>query len=279
MGNVRMALAAICLTAWTLPCSAGEGTAWRETRSFAAEESHQAAAAEGDHVYAITNDRIARYDRRSGKRLATSTGDAEHLNSGFIWQGKLYCAHSNYPHTPELSQIKALDLETMQLTTFHDFGDFGGSLTWVVRRDDAWWCNFARYDQHNAETFLVRLNDDWKEMGRWTYPREVVERLGDRSISGGVFDGDEILATDHDNRWLYRLRVPDGKWRTRVRCHRGRAVHRTRNCRRSSIRRAGRNRSKTAACCLCPAVSLELNSQTSARMMAAIACRARVACP
>jgi hypothetical protein len=206
--TTRMMLAAVGAAACALPCRAAENTDWRESGSFAADEAHQAAAADGDFVYAITNDRIARYDRRSGKKLAVSTGEAAHLNSGFVWLGKLYCAHSNYPRTPELSQIKVLDLATMRLTTFHDFGDFGGSLTWVVRRDNAWWCNFARYEEHNAETFLVRISNNWQETGRWTYPHEVIERLGDRSISGGVFDGDELLATDHDNRWLYRLRVP-----------------------------------------------------------------------
>jgi hypothetical protein len=200
---------AVVGVACTLPCCADEKTAWRESGSFAADEAHQAAAVDGDHVYAITNDRVARYDRNSGKKLASSIGDAAHLNSGFAWRGKLYCAHSNYPRTPELSQVKVLDLATMRLSTFHDFGDFGGSLTWVVRRDDAWWCNFARYQERNAETFLVRFDDDWRETGRWTYPDDVVKHLGDRSISGGVFDGDGLLATDHDNRRLYRLRVPE----------------------------------------------------------------------
>ncbi len=45
-------------------------------------------------------------------------------------------------------------------------------------------------------------------MSRWTYPPEVIERLGTRSISGGLFRDGDLLATDHDHTWLYRLRVP-----------------------------------------------------------------------
>src|SRR5688500_14124473 len=74
--------------------------AYVETAAFEAREAVQAAAADERHVYAIDNRRIARYDRASGKRLAESDGDALHLNSGFLWRGKLYCAHSNYPRKP-----------------------------------------------------------------------------------------------------------------------------------------------------------------------------------
>ncbi|HVV99666.1 MAG TPA: hypothetical protein VHB77_04980, partial [Planctomycetaceae bacterium] len=47
----------------------------KATRTLAAPEANQAAAADGRFVYAITNDRIAKYDRESGKLLATSTGE------------------------------------------------------------------------------------------------------------------------------------------------------------------------------------------------------------
>ncbi len=73
---------------------------WRETAALDAPEAFQAAAADQEHVYAIASSQIARYDRATGRRLALSTGEARHLNSGFFWQGKLYAAHSNYPRTP-----------------------------------------------------------------------------------------------------------------------------------------------------------------------------------
>lgn len=199
---------AILTSAWSAAAIAEE-PAWRQTATFPAEEARQAVAVDEQHVYAITNDRIARYDRATGRRTGMSTGDAKHLNSGFLADGKLYCAHSNYPGTPEISQLMALDLDTLRLETFHDFADYGGSLTWAVKHRGNWWCNFARYGDSNAETFLVRLDDRWQELGRWTYPLEVIRQLGKYSISGGVWREGLLLCTDHDNERLYRLRLPE----------------------------------------------------------------------
>lgn len=195
--------------------------AWRQTRSLPAAEAHQAAAADEKFIYAITNEKIAKYDRKSGERVSISTGEAKHLNSGFFLDGLLYCAHSNYPRLPEQSEIRVLDPATMKLTIHKDFGNFGGSLTWAIKKekDNDWWCNFARYGSGNSETFLVRFDDQWKEQGRWTYPPEVLRHIGTASISGGVWQRtgdakspDELIVTDHDHRVLYRLQLPaEGK--------------------------------------------------------------------
>ena len=191
------------------PVHAESPNVWKLTHWLPASEAFQAAAADERFAYAIANQSITKYDRATGKRLSVSKGDALHLNSGFIWQGKLYAAHSNYPRKPELSQIKVLDLTSMQLTTFKDFGDYGGSLTWAVRQDGHWWCNFAQYGDDNRETFLVRLDDDWQEQGRWTYPREVIRELGRYSLSGGLWKDRTLLVTGHDDPVLYRLRLPE----------------------------------------------------------------------
>jgi endonuclease/exonuclease/phosphatase family metal-dependent hydrolase len=182
---------------------------WIRTEAFGAPEAVQAAAADARFFYAIANTQIARYDRTTRQRVAVSTGDAKHLNSGFLHDGKLYCAHSNYPQVPEQSEIKVLDLETMQLSTWKDFGNFGGSLTWCVRRDDHWWCHFARYGDDNSRSFLVRFDLDWNETGRWTLPAELVGALGRYSLSGGIWRGDHLLVTGHDDPVLFRLKVPE----------------------------------------------------------------------
>lgn len=185
-------------------------TSWQQTRSLPAVEAHQAAAADEKFIYAIASEKIAKYDRKSGERMAVSTGEAKHLNSGFFWNGLLYCAHSNYPRLPEQSEIRVLDPATMKLTIHKDFGNFGGSLTWAVKKeqDSDWWCNFARYGSVNSETFLIRFDEQWKELGRWTYPTEVLQHIGTASISGGVWQRNELIVTDHDHQVLYRLRVP-----------------------------------------------------------------------
>lgn len=213
MANRYATLRVLGLILFVFPAYAGErGESWKQTRAVSAPEANQAAAADERYLYAIGNTQIAKYDCKTGERIALSIGPAKHLNSGFVWEGKLYCAHSNYPKTPELSQIMVLDPESMKLTTFKDFGDYGGSLTWVIRKDTSWWCNFARYGANNKETFLVQLDKDWKEKGRWTYPAEVTNKLGSYSVSGGVWRGEHLLVTGHDDLVLFRLRLPkDGK--------------------------------------------------------------------
>lgn len=180
---------------------------WKKVSEFPATEAIQAAAADARFAYAISSQNVAKYDRSTGKRIAVSTGDAEHLNSGFLWRGQLLCAHSNYPQTPERSEIKVLDPQTMKLSTYRNLGDYAGSLVWVVRHQNSWWCNFAKYGDRNHETFLVRFDNDWNELGRWTYPDAVIRHLGRYSLSGGVWFGNDLLTTGHDKRELYRLRL------------------------------------------------------------------------
>lgn len=202
-----LAAAAFCL-ALVAPQALVAETQWVQVDAIAAPEANQAAAADDYYLYAIDNTQVARYDRKTRERVDLSTGDAKHLNSGFLHNGMLYCAHSNFPRTPERSELKVLDPKTMKLSTAHDFGNYGGSLTWAVYADDHWWCNFARYGKANAETFLVKFDDQWREQARWTYPREVIAQLGSYSISGGIWRDGELLCTDHDHRKLYRLRLP-----------------------------------------------------------------------
>ena len=194
----------------SMPCwsVADQGSVWVRTADMPAAEAFQAAAADAEFVFAITNRQVSKYDRVTGRKLATSRGKARHLNSGFLWQGELLCAHSNYPLLPERSEIKSLDLTSMELTTFRRFEAPQGSLTWVVRHNDHWWCNFARYGANNIETFLAKLDNDWIEQERWTYPASVISQLGRFSISGGIWRNNELIVTGHDRRELYRLRLP-----------------------------------------------------------------------
>lgn len=205
---ILIALGTAAHAAEPKPLSAEQGPKWLLARTFPAAEAHQAAAADENFVYAITNTEVARYNRHTGKRVAVSNGEARHLNSGFLADGKLFCAHSNFPLVPEHSEIKVLNLTSMRLSTFKDFGDFGGSLTWAVRRGDHWWCNFARYGTENSNTFLVKFDVQWKEQKRWTYPAAVIDKLGQFSLSGGIWHDDELLVTGHDDPLFFRLRLP-----------------------------------------------------------------------
>ena len=201
-------LAAVCGTqSYAVEPDATKPSDWWRTGEFVAAEAKQAAAADDKFVYVVTNDKVVKYDR-DGKRWGESSGAAKHLNSAFFADGFVYCAHSNYPQKPERSEIRVLDPHSMRLGVFHDFGNYGGSLTWAVKRDDAWWCCFAHYGDENRRTFLARFDMEWKETGRWTFPAEALERIGKMSFSGGIWRGDALLVSDHDHPRLYELRLP-----------------------------------------------------------------------
>ena len=181
---------------------------YTETGRLKSEHATQAAAADRETVYAVSSTTVAAYDRKTGTLLGTSTDKAEHLNSAFVKDGKVYCAHSNYPKTPETSEVRVFDPATRELSVFHDFKTPPGSLVWNVHDGKRWWCCFAHYGNENAKTLLVRYADGFKEDARWTFPKAVVDDWDGMSASGGVWDGDTLLVTHHHWKVLYRLRLP-----------------------------------------------------------------------
>jgi hypothetical protein len=189
--------------------AAGETWEIVQTGTLPAAEANQAAAADERYVFAIASAVVGKYDRVTGERLAVSTGAAHHLNSGFLWEGRLYCAHSNYPRKPERSEIMVLEPAAMVITSFKDFGESHGSLTWAVREGGHWWCNFAFYGADKAKTVLVKFDDAWREVGKWTYPEAVLAELGSYSISGGIWRDGHLLVTGHDHRKIYCLNLPE----------------------------------------------------------------------
>lgn len=184
---------------------------YTETNRLPSPHATQAAAADAERLYAISNTTIATYDRESGALLATASADGtEHLNSGFLHAGRLYAAHSNYPEMPHESDIRVFDPKTNLLTIHHVFPDPPGSLVWCVRHDGHWWCCFAWYGDDNARSVLIEYADDdfATEKRRLFFPDEVIADFDGMSASGGVWDGDTILASHHHYPVLYRLRVP-----------------------------------------------------------------------
>ena len=182
---------------------------WPASRFLQAPEAHQAAAADELRAFVVSSTEIAVYERATGQRLSvTRCGDAEHLNSAFLHEGLLYCAHSNHPQLPEQSDIRVFDPNTLSCQVFRSFGQSEGSLTWAVYYDQSWWCFFAFYQQDNARSYLARYDPRWRETGRWLLPESVVERLGKYSLSGGIWLDDELLVTGHDDPLIFRLRLP-----------------------------------------------------------------------
>jgi uncharacterized protein YhbP (UPF0306 family) len=182
--------------------------------SIASVHATQAAAADKDFAYAISNSKVAQYDRKNGQLIRLSEGPAQHLNSGWVWQGKVFCAHSNYPNKPEESDIRVYHPATGKLSIHHAFVNPPGSLTWCLRdpMDKYWWCCFAHYQKDNSKTILVRMDDNFRELQRWTFPEKVIADWDNASASGGIWDGETLLVTHHHFKVLYRLKIPnDGK--------------------------------------------------------------------
>jgi hypothetical protein len=201
------------------PAVAQELLKTAEVRRLDAAEARQGVAADKDHLYAIDNGRIARYDKKTGVKQTEWTGDPArfpHLNACLVTGGELVCAGSNYPSVPQTSAVEVFDPVKMTHKRTIPLGPGVGSLTWVDRRDGFWWAMFANYDGKGGEpgrdhrwTTLVKFDDQWRRVGAWALPAAVLERMAPYSCSGGGFGDDGLLyVTGHDRPELYALAIP-----------------------------------------------------------------------
>jgi len=184
---------------------------WIASRQLVTPYATQAAAADGHFLYAISSTTVAKFARSSGHLLATTTTPTTtHLNSGYLHDGKLYCAHSNYPNTPHESDIRVFDPRTDSLSVYHTFANPPGSLVWCIRKDGRWWCCFAHYGQENHRTVLIEYTEGGLtgEARRFLFPQELIADFDGMSASGGNWDGDTLLVSHHHFPALYRLRLP-----------------------------------------------------------------------
>ena len=220
---VARLLAAEPAAAAPLPPKPG-AAGWRfeELRRFPAPEAGQGVAVDREFFYAIDNHTIAKYHKASGERVALWEGGKDgpmiHLNAGIVHQGRLYCAHSNYPTVPMLSSVEIFDTATMKHAGSHSFGRYDGSLTWLDRRDGKWIACFVHYGKKGGEpgrgpewTQIVEFDDDWRRLRGWGLPPALVATLGTRgySVSGGAFGPrGQLFATGHDEPELYVLDFP-----------------------------------------------------------------------
>jgi hypothetical protein len=186
-----------------------------ELRRHPAVEAHQGVAVDDTHFYAITNRAIGKYRKDDGSRAGGWEGDpggpVKHLNAGLVLEGKLYCAHSNYPEMPPRSSVEIWDAATMEHLESIDVTDARGSLTWVVRRDGWWYACYAQYAKTGdpADSRVVVLDADWEPVGELRFPPEAVEKFGKSSSSGGSFgQRRHLFITGHDARELYVLDLP-----------------------------------------------------------------------
>lgn len=184
-----------------------------------APEANQGVAVDAGFIYAVDNSTIAKYDRVTGQRVAAWTGDPAnfpHLNSCAVIGAELVCASSNYPSTPMKGSVEVFDPQIMAHLRSVSIDMQPGSLTWVDRRENAWWACFANYDGRGGEpgrdhrfTSLVKYDDRWRVTGVWTFPQSVLARFKPRSSSGGAWGADgRLYVTGHDLPEVYVLELP-----------------------------------------------------------------------
>ena len=81
-------------------------------RHYSAPEARQGVAVDRDHVYAIANSAIAKYDKKTGMKMAEWKGEPSrypHINSCAVIAKELVCASSNFPAVPHWSAVEFFD--------------------------------------------------------------------------------------------------------------------------------------------------------------------------
>jgi hypothetical protein len=188
---------------------------------FKTDEAIQGVAADRDFFYAIDNDTIGKYERNTGRKVgafrSTPQIPLKHLDGGMVLNGKLYCSHSNFPETPMLSSVEIFDARTLEHIGSQSFGLDAGSLTWVDWKDDSWWICFGHYNGKGGEpgklntmTSVVRYDKEWRKIGGYSFPPEVVTARWDgMTASGGVWGpGNLLYITSHHAPEFYIFRLP-----------------------------------------------------------------------
>lgn len=193
-----------------------------EMRRMIAAEARQGVASDGEFIYAIGDYAVGKYRKTTGERIAgwaCPKGEPLiHMNAGVVYRGVLYCAHSNYPNLPMMSSVEMFDTATLKHIGARSFGRTDGSLTWIDRYQDGWVACFVHYGKSGGEpgkgpewTRLVQFDHEWRQIGGWTFPADLVAKAGTRgySFSGGAFGpGGNLFVTGHDDAVLFMLSIP-----------------------------------------------------------------------
>ncbi len=197
------------------------GTPGDQLSGFVSPDAHQGVAVDDKYVYAVNSRSITKHDKFTGKKITEWKSSKDegivHLDSGVVHEGRLYCAHSNYPGLPMTGSVEVFDTGNLLHVASHSFGIEFGSCTWVDRHGGHWWAAFAHYDKKsgypdkdNKWTQVVKFDDMWKKLEAWVLPEKVLEKFGKYSNSGGSWGPDGFLyLTGHDLAEVYKVKLPD----------------------------------------------------------------------
>lgn len=192
-----------------------------EIARFEAPEARQGVAVDKEHVYAVANFAIAKYDRKTGTRQALWRGERGgligHLNSCYVERSELWCANSNHPRLPFANSVEIFDAETVAHRRSIPLGIMDeGSLVWFDRVKSGWIVGLAHYNdetglpfKNNSHAGVSLFDADWRRIGGWALPPAIVERMAPQAASGGALGPDGLLyLTGHDRPEMYVLARP-----------------------------------------------------------------------
>jgi hypothetical protein len=190
---------------------------------FVVPEANQGIGVDDKYFYAVDNQKIAKYDKKTGKLVDKWEGPKDgpiiHLDSAMLVDGKIYCAHSNWNEWPMTSSVEIWNAQTMQHIGNHSFGINWGSLTWLDFYNGHWWTTFGNYDVpygpnktpygYKAATQMVKFTADFRYVESWVLPKSILDKFEAMTNSGGSWGPDGFLyLTGHDPNELYKMRLP-----------------------------------------------------------------------
>ena len=220
---VALAIAAVGTVAAAAGSAEPQRLEARLLRTYDAFDANQGVAVDRSSFWAVDNRQITRHDRRTGapqlQFAGVSGGPIIHMDSGAVYRGRLYAAHSNYDASPMQSSVEVFDARTLRHVGSHSFGVDRGSLTWLDRHDGFWWAGFANYDVipddqtepygGTDNTQVVKLDDDFRVVAAYTIPQEILDRFKPMSNSGGSWGPDgRLWLTGHDLGEAYVMEPP-----------------------------------------------------------------------
>ena len=215
-----------------LPAPLPVGAAFEEVATFRAPEAHQAVAVDADHFYAVGNRVVAKYDKRTGEKVAEVRASEElpliHMNGGVVQDGVLKVTHSNFPFTPMTGSIERFETDPLRHVSSTSLGlTSAGSLTAAVPTRGLGGTVgailiYANYElprlpgyQVGTAATQVRLQVNGGAAGvGFVLPGAVIRRLRPHSLSGasgrltGPAGDDTLWLTGHDRPEIYRVSFP-----------------------------------------------------------------------
>ena len=221
-----LAIQGLCAIAASSVCAQPPEFDGKIVQRFDVDNAYQAVAVGQDAFYAISNVRLTRHDKNTGRVLqqwddgSQLNSPLSHLDSGVVLDEKLYSAHSNYPGWPMTSSVEVWDMGNMQHIESHSFGVMLGSFTWLDRYNGSWWGAFANYDivqrgmtepyGETRNTVMVQFDDDFEVLQSWSLPAEILRRMSPMSNSGGSWGSDGYLyLSGHDDPEIYVMALPE----------------------------------------------------------------------